>query len=622
MKKVAPGRLKEILVAHDKWLESGGTQGRIADLQEADLREADLQGANLQEAILQGAKLKRADLRGADLQGATLQGANLERANLERANLHRANLQEANFEGANLLQADLQNTDLQDTVLREADLQDADLSDAKNLSIKQLAGANISGIVLPTATEKIEELERVKDASKNAKRLFQFMLFGCVYVLLTVATTNDVNLLTNFAFSPLPLIGVSIRLVWFYFAAPILLLGFYGYFHLYLQELWAELSHQPAIFPDGKRLDEKAYPWILNGIVHLHFTLLRNNSPQLSGIKSFISILLAWWTVPITLAILWFSYLTRHDWTVTSFHIILLLISIWLGIRFYLLAAITFRGKKRFKWREAFSGVKSARACIGICAVIMLLVPWYSFKAITGNYSEPWDFLFSWTVVDFEAADVSTKPFNWNGEIKGVKGASLRGRNLQRVKAAHAFLVNADLRETNLKLADFWYADLRGANLQRAELKNAYLNKANLSGADIDWANLNGANLKGASLEGANLKGAYLSGAELGDANLKLANLWKADLSRASLLLANLQGASLVWADLSKVTLEGADLRAANLNGANLKGANLRGAQLAGVDLTNVTGLTKKQIESAYIDHKTKLPDYIKAGAEAAAVVK
>ncbi len=97
------------------------------------------------------------------------------------------------------------------------------------------------------------------------------MLLGCAYAWLTIATTTDARLLTNSASSPLPIIGTDIPIAWFYWAAPVLLLGLYSYFHLYLQRLWEGLSELPAVFPDGKALHKNAYPWLLNGLVRAHF---------------------------------------------------------------------------------------------------------------------------------------------------------------------------------------------------------------------------------------------------------------------------------------------------------------------------------------------------------------
>jgi len=54
--------LKEVLVAHEKWVQSEGREGKRAELRNALLQEADLHNANLQEADLEGARLSVADL--------------------------------------------------------------------------------------------------------------------------------------------------------------------------------------------------------------------------------------------------------------------------------------------------------------------------------------------------------------------------------------------------------------------------------------------------------------------------------------------------------------------------------------------------------------------------------
>ena len=157
-------------------------------------------------------------------------------------------------------------------------------------------------------------LEAVAETSKNARKIFLAMLLGCVYSLLTIATTTDARLLTNSASSPLPIIQAEIPIAWFYCAAPFALLGFYVYLHFYLGMLWEGLAGLPAKFPDGKRLDERAYPWLLNGLVRRHFARLKEGRPFLVRFKEWTTIFLAWWTVPATLFWFWLRYLRRHEW--------------------------------------------------------------------------------------------------------------------------------------------------------------------------------------------------------------------------------------------------------------------------------------------------------------------
>ena len=63
-------------------------------------------------------------------------------------------------------------------------------------------------------------------------------------------------LLTNSGSSPLPIIQTKVPIAGFYWAAPAILLALYCYLHLYLQRLWEGMANLPAIFLDGRKLDE------------------------------------------------------------------------------------------------------------------------------------------------------------------------------------------------------------------------------------------------------------------------------------------------------------------------------------------------------------------------------
>ncbi len=94
-REVSQEELKQILEAHQRWVESDGKEGKQADLGEANLQKADLFQANLQKANLGDANLQKADLLRANLQGANLERADLREADLLSANLQGADLREA-----------------------------------------------------------------------------------------------------------------------------------------------------------------------------------------------------------------------------------------------------------------------------------------------------------------------------------------------------------------------------------------------------------------------------------------------------------------------------------------------------------------------------------------------
>ncbi len=214
LRELSDDQLSQIIEDHEKWLISDGDAGIRADLSRTDLEGRDLCRLDL----------RRADLRGSDLRFADLSQTKLPGAKLQHARLYQC-------------------------VLRGTDMQDADLSDVTGLVSEQLKGANISGATLSDDIAKFEALDFVAELSKSARNTFLAMVGACVFCWLTILKTKDVELITNSAASPLPILQTEMAIVWFFWAAPIVLLGIYLYLHLYLQLLWKGLGTLPAIFP-------------------------------------------------------------------------------------------------------------------------------------------------------------------------------------------------------------------------------------------------------------------------------------------------------------------------------------------------------------------------------------
>ena len=152
--------LDTILTEHQTWLETGGQNGRVANLEMADLAGMDLGGVNLTGAKFHGARLEGTNLREAnlaeadmsftraekaDFSAASLEAANLDHADLGRTTLQVSSLRRANFTEANLYRADLQRVDATQANFTEANLNSADLTHA------QLRGSNFHGADLTEA---------------------------------------------------------------------------------------------------------------------------------------------------------------------------------------------------------------------------------------------------------------------------------------------------------------------------------------------------------------------------------------------------------------------------------------------------------------------------------------
>ena len=591
---IAHEELEAVLQRHVQWLESDGGEGaravlRHADLQSASLAGARLEKADLQESDLSGADLQLAKLQGADLRYVRLRGANLRAAQLQGANLRRADVRDANLRRAKLQGADLSKIE----GLREAALRDSDLSGATGLLGTEFAGLDMTGATLPKDIAEFAGLGHVGEISKHARGLFLAMIGGCVFSWLTVATTTDLALVTDTVSTPLPIIQTKVPIAGFYLAAPIILLAVYLYLNLYLQKLWQGLASLPAIFPDGRTLDQRAYPWLVNSLVRAHVPRLRAGRPPFSHLDVAVSVVMTWWLVPFTLLQFWLRYLPRHDLPVSLLQLVIVAFSAAAAIVFYRKTKATLRQEVLYSvsLRERLSASDTYAG--GLLVVSLLAFAYAVCDAAIGGQPrrqmveqerpvglEDWVptavFAVGYrTFADLTEMEVSGRPADWDSSdaalevaLNRVVGANLRERDLRYLAARGAFLAKADLRG--------------------ADLRSAILTKASLQAANLVLADLRGTNLLSADLRGA---------------NLLRANLQRVDLRRAELDGANLQRAILRGA-----VLTGADLGGANLARANLQDADLRRTNLSGTNLRGVKGLTPKQLDGACGDKRSRLP--------------
>lgn len=320
---------------------------KMASLQGADLDTADLRETNLNRSTLTGAYLFKARLSGSHLNGALLDEAILSQvdlrrascvetsfrdAHLERARLENANLTRSEFTGANLRGADCHNarlgdarfdqsgfeadeshqsaaetTNLTDAVFKHADLKNARMVTVTGLRAHQLAGCDLTNARLPEDISSFDGLNFVENLSKHGRSIFLVLIATCVFCWLTIATTSDAALISSATTTPLPIIQSDIPTLAFYWVAPVLLLILFVYLHLYLQSLWEGLGGLPAVFPDGRSVDHRAYPWLLTSYSPLFIPLLRDRIPTFARTRLVLSVIAAWGFVPLTMALFGFA---------------------------------------------------------------------------------------------------------------------------------------------------------------------------------------------------------------------------------------------------------------------------------------------------------------------------
>lgn len=563
-KNITPAKFKVTIIQHANWLDSGGERGTKANLSNLDLSNCVLEYNNLSEA---------------------------------------------NFENSDLSRWDLNKVNLSRTRLFGCILHDAKLTKATGLISSQLAGADLARASLPIDIREFMALDQAEAIAKICKKIYMAMLLLCLFSWITIGGTTDVALLCNSNTSHLPIIGVNIPIVGFFIMGPLLLLGIYIYFHIYLQRLWETLYSLPAFFPDGRPLDKTVYPWFMISLTRSHIKFLKLYPPPLTKLRTLISIILAWWIIPITHCFFWFRYLTRHHWLISAIHILILCLSVFIGYLTYRIATGTLKGKpwKTIISKKAISAnggvlgmLKADKRIWQLTTIVGVSLVFFwgcSFAVINGKPPSYGDGPTTWMsriwssvgyniFADFTDQPVSDRPEYWwtvNEDIIMVPGANLKGSDIRFLEGENTYLVNAKLNNSNLF----------GANLLQA---------------DMQFANFTNANLRSAVLTEATMKHCIFINADLSGAILKKAKLNDADFSNATLVGANFDNADLSSVNMTGANLDSASLRNTVLSRTQFKDASMFKTDLRGTDLTNALDLTARQLQDAIFDTLTIFP--------------
>ena len=571
------------------------------------------------------------DLSGKDFSRADLTGANFNRAVLRKAKFVKSNLASARFVDANLAEADF--------------------VDAQGLLPDNLAGANLTNATLPESVIITARLPTVEEMSKNSGRYFLGLLAACIYVVITVQTSSDVGLFTDSNTATLPIVNIPVNTVQFFTLSPLVLLGAYVYFHLDLQRLWDTLAHMPAVFPDGRTLDETAYPWLLGNLARSYSRRLTddefvtNNPKPLLAWQKRLSIALGWYLAPLSIGFIWLGYIHRHHWTGTWWHVWLIIVSLVLAKVFRSLCCMTLRREFLLLGQRPLTARAPRFPAQAIRDAKQLRESWHVTTARWRQLADQ-DFLVARLVL----RERHTLP--WLTAMI-VLALTLRGSTVNLMRAIpEGDLLLSHKADRDPGLA--WLNRLVPRNAISDDpriawaslVKHVYRPFARLEGANVvprptNWTGvkdvdfeqipvlqfhdkfLRYAEMNGAFLVRADMTGSTLNGAQLRSADLRHANLhtyhesipegpWNPRFG----LRADLEKARLDYADLTGADMEGVNLRSANLyyakldysvmknghlNGAYLKNATLTHAILTGADLTEAD-LTRADLLGARLN--------------------
>ena len=455
-------------------------------------------------------------------------------------------------------------------------------------------------------------LEKINEASKNARKIYFLYIGFLIYSAITVVSTSDRQIILNDSVR-LPILKMDVSLDYFFILAPLITIFIYIYLQSFLSIRKDLINRLKTYYPQIGR--EHLYPWILVALDYPKQGL--SGRFQSTMVKFSVR-----FSLPLVLAIISTWFVKKHDPILT--YIIGLapafgaIIVLWFWLRYE---------NVKFKKSQILKPIlNNLGKNVLIFIVVAYEIIFISFIIPCANEGFPQvgrnesnenkalNLLKSFFCIDLSYQVVVTKP---DVDYEETHWAVLNGAHLEGAMLAFTVLKPADLREAHLKRAKMNNVNLKEANLEEADLEGAKLQGAKLWNANLQSADLEGANLQKAELwltdlRRANLRYANLKEAILGKAKLQGAELWFSSLQGANLWLANLHGANLFKANLKKAILEGSNLQEAKLRlvdfqEANFTGAELQEANLQRADLRNVLNLTVKQLSVVRTLHNAKL---------------
>ena len=371
-----------------------------------------------------------------------------------------------------------------------------------------------------TPAEPEKPFEALAEQAKQARTQFFVYLATVSFLLVTVLSITDKQLLLNNYLVTLPLISVSVPPLYVLILGPALLLITFCNLHIHWFRYLKEVQTL-GLTPQAEQ--RKLFPlMIYQALYHPHqervVRYLESNLAKqaLSGFLLLVQ-----------------SYFV---WTIMKFHVFSGSVA---GLFVLVISAVL-----KFYWDEKNSITLVRWKDRFFAFAVFLIVALVGFECtdalkpkLTVNYellSPPLELLDTPIVTPFlerlnrEASDEADKTKTPTAETHDVfdgvywldlrskslawanlEGSILLKTNFERACLEHAQLNNTDLRYSNLKDATLNHADLVGAKLNNAYLERAELNHAYLERAELNHADLWGAQLNNADLEGTELKGVY-----------------------------------------------------------------------------------------------------------------
>lgn len=456
-------------------------------------------------------------------------------------------------------------------------------------------------------SEKEKQIEIYRQALEKSsevnRTLGLFFAFFLLYILITVASTTDLQLFESESTVVLPILDINLPLKAYYVVVPFLIIMFHYNVLFNLERHSQKLLQWKAAHSDEKSVDyDTLHPFIFNYLIKLDLS-------SYTTLHLLIRLVVSLFPLSLIMFIQ-FKFAPYHSWTITSLHFICVILD-WLLLKTHSseikgilnskessqAQKVKYQKLLQYRFERWIVGFSIFHFIILFSLLKLHLLPRYFVSLFKATELLPYISLEEATLirskpdrdllqlyVNEDERDISKVIKDLN--LKFTRGYDLSGRDLSYANFSGANLTRCNFKGTNLNEATFTNAVLDGANFQEASMLKTNLEFAHLFRADLTRSCLQMAFMRGANLEQAVIREASLQDANLQGANLNSVNLEESDLSGA-----DLEGSSLDSVDFQLVQLYGVNLRLCNIRGANfrlaqLKGAILRNCKISGSNFT------------------------------------
>jgi hypothetical protein len=382
---------------------------------------------------------------------------------------------------------------------------------------------------LPEAVATLSGSKTIQQFTQTARGFYLLLMTVCVAACGLIALTTDVRLLLDESATVTARIPNVLPLQGFYLGAPLLLTALYLRLQFLLLRLWGSLGALPAMFQDGQT-PEKDGRWYLMGPIRPHLRWTREPHSALGMVESFVSMVMAYWLVPMVLFFFWLRYLVMQDYRGTLLHVFLFTVACTTACG---LPRIVKRVLRPGDWTDESTpqflrDVLKATHVPALAGVALFLLSLGVIRGLPGDPTlrpevgrgDPR----RWAATAFQSVgyrpyadltDESVSTISGKAGISPALGNDANGPRLNEINLRYARGYHAAFGNARM-----WKADLEGSSLAETDFRGANLREANLRSAKMDHilaekANLVSADARGAAFEGGDFRLADWSYANL-----------------------------------------------------------------------------------------------------------